>query len=227
MNDQKPATLWYKKPWGIALIVILGIMVLGAVSGGKKEPSKIETATVATPAPVDPAVLEAEKKQLADLKTKFNYKYDQFESKGWYDAKTEATDYTYNKEMLKVNVNNVGYAYLQDQYYGDDWIFHTRVQVKIGDAVYTSADIPSYDPNNSTNNGSGSVWETISYTGGQDNGIIKAIAESGTTPVLVRFAGGSGGVYDFTLSERDRQAIKDAYQLSTLIKETGDTGATK
>jgi hypothetical protein len=173
--------------------------------------------------PVDPAKIEADKKQLADLKTKFNYDYDEFEKKGWYEAKTQVVANTFDKKMLRVRVNNVGYAYLEDQYYGDDWIFHTHVEVKIGDAVYKSEDIASYDPNNSRHNSSGSVWEAISYTGGKDNGIIKAIAESGDAPIKVRFTGGEG-VSDFTLAKRDQQAIKDAYQLSNLIKSTGDTG---
>jgi hypothetical protein len=41
--------------------------------------------------------------------------------------------------------------------------------------------------------------------------------------VKVRF-NGDHGVKDFTLSKRDQQAIKDAYQLSDLITKVGDTG---
>jgi len=208
----------------IGVVVIL--IILGAVSGsGDKKASSDGSvkATTATVASVDPTKLAADKARLAELKAKFDYKYDEFEKKGWYVAKSQAVANTWDKEVLAVNVNNVGYAYLSDQYYGDDWIFHTRVEVKIGDAVYKSEDIPSFDSNNSRHNSGGSVWESISYTGDKDNGIMKAIAESGDTVVKVRF-NGDEGVYDFTLSKRDQQAIKDSYELSNLIKETGDTG---
>ena len=226
MNDQKPATSWYKKPWGIILVVILGIMVLGAVSGGKKDSVEKKSVTTSASAPVDPAKLEADKARLAELKKKFNYKYDEFQEKGWYEAKTQTVANTFDKKMLKVNVNNVGFAYLSDQYYADSWLFHTRLEVKIGDTLYKTDDVETYDPNNQTNNSGGSIWEFIDYTAGKDNGIIKAIAESGTAPIRVRFAGGQS-VDDITLAERDRQAIKDAYELSNLIISTGDTGVTQ
>jgi hypothetical protein len=178
------------------------------------------------PKPIDPAILEADKKQLADLKTKFDYKYDEFKNIGWYQAKTQAVDSTWDEKMLKVHVNNTGYLYLSDQYYGDDWIFHTRIEVKIGEAIYRSEDIPTYSPENKQDNSGGSVWETISYTDGKDNGIIHAIAESGDATIRVRFTG-ERETRDFTLTKRDRQAIKDGYQLSELLKRVGDVGASQ
>ncbi len=215
---------------GKVIGVIFVLVVLGMVSGATEKKSSSgespKTAT-ATAAPVDPAKLAADKTRLAELKTKFNYKYDEFEKKGWYEAKSQIVANTFNSQVLQVMVNNAGYSYLQDRYYGDDWLFHTRAEVKIGDAIYKTDDIQTYDDNNSSWNSGGSVWESISYTAGRDNGIIKAIAESGDTPVKVRFTGGSSGVKDFTLTERDRQAIKNAYELSNLIISTGDTGVTE
>lgn len=220
---------WFGTNTGKVVGVLAVLMIIGAVSSSddKKSPSSGSTkSTVATAAPVDSAKLAADKARLAELKTKFNYKYDEFEKKGWYEAKSQVVANTWNSQMLKVNVNNAGYAYLEDQYYGDDWLFHTRAEVKIGDAIYKTDDVETFDPNNSQNNSGGSVWENISYTAGRDNGIIKAIAESGDTPVKVRYTGGREGVKDFTLTKRDQQAIKDAYELSNLIIETGDTGVT-
>lgn len=212
---------------------VIGIFIILVIVGGiassddKKSPSSGSTKlTVATAAPVDPAKLAADKARLAELKTKFNYKYDEFEKKGWYEAKSQVASTTFNSQVLEVRVNNAGYSYLEDRYYGDDWLFHTRAEVKIGDAIYKTDDIQTYDDNNSSWNSGGHVWESISYTAGRDNGIIKAIAESGDQPIKVRFTGGSDGVKDFTLTERDRQAIKNAYELSNLIISTGDTGTT-
>jgi len=222
--------------------IILGVIVLGVISsfvisGSTKSSKSISNTTdgAATnevtdqeinTSDVDEVVSEEDKARLADLKTKFDYNYDEFEEKGWYTPKTQIVENTFNKNLLRVHVNNSGYAYLSDQYYGDDWIFHTRIEVKIGDTIYKSSDIPSYDPSHRTDNYGGSVWETISYTGGRDNGIMKAIAESGSSTVKVRFTGGDG-VHDFTLAKRDQQAIKDSYELSQLITKVGDNRQTQ
>lgn len=214
----------------VAVIILVVIVSLRISSENTQNIIGVENKDlpkeVITKSAVDPLVLEANKKRLNELKTKFNYKYDEFDNKGWYFHKTQIVENTYDKKVLKVYVNNVGYAYLLDQYYAEDWLFHTRLEVKIGDNIYRTDDIPTYDSDSSTEIGSGNIWETISYTAGRDNGIIKAIAESGNIPIKVRFAG-DREVYDMTLSERDRQAIKDAYELSELIKKTGDTGATQ
>lgn len=214
-----------KKHWVIFSIaaVILLVIIVGSASGGRYAANVVkekETAIVNSP-PVGPAVLEADKKRLAELKTKFDYKYDEFEKKGWYTNKSQAVSIIFDKKLLRVYVNDSGYAYLESQYYGDDWIFHTKVAVKIGDAIYETDDVPTYDPSNETTNGSGSVWENVSYLGFTDSGIIKAIAESGDTPVKVRFEG-QNNVSDITLAKRDQQAIKDSYELSELIKKVGD-----
>jgi len=212
---------------GIVVIVLVLILVVNTSKKQKEFPEEVgknlnQKSVVATPPPVDPAILAADKAQLAELKKKFSYSYDEFKKVGWYENKSQGVNVIYDKDILRVYVNNEGYAYLADQYTSDDWIFHTRVEVKIGDVIYKTEDIPNYDPDNSTDNGSGSVWETISYTNGRDNGIIKAIAESGDTPIKVRFTGGKY-YHDITLAKRDQQAIKDAYQLSELIKKVGDT----
>jgi hypothetical protein len=167
---------------------------------------------------IKPVVTEADRNRLEVLKTKFNYKYDEFNGIGWYTNKNQTAANSFNRKLLKVLVNSSGYAYLEDQYYGDDWIFHTRVKVIINDKIYESADIPTYDENNNEFNGSGSVWEEISYTTNRDNGIIKAIAESDDSAIKVRFVGRQS-ISDFTLANVDRQAIKDAYELSELIKK--------
>ena len=217
---------WFSTKTGKVVGVIALLMILGAVasSGDKKSPSSASAQpAVATPAPIDPAKLAADKARLAELKTKFTYKYDEFNKVGWYMAKSQNPSNLFDDQVLMVEVNNTGYAYLEDQYYGNDWIFHTRLDVKVGDDVYQTEDIPTYDKNNAQNNTAGKVWEDISYVNGKDNGVIKAIGESGDQTVKVRFDGGSN-VYDFTLAKRDQQAIEDAYELSNLIKETGDTG---
>jgi hypothetical protein len=167
------------------------------------------------------AQFEENKKRLIDLKKNFKYKVDEFTNEGWYTHKnmTDKVD-NLGRKYLTTHIHSSGYIYLEDQYHSSDWIFHTRIKVKIGDNIYESVDIPTFDKLNKSDNYGSSVWENISYTDNRDNGIIKAIAECGDKPVKVRFIGPQY-YSDFTLSNRDKQTIKDSYELSNLIQKVG------
>lgn len=163
------------------------------------------------------ALREENKKRLGVLKKNFKFKQDEFNNVGWYTHKYQTVENTWNRKCLITHVNSTGYIYLESQYYADDWLFQTRIEVKIGDKIFKSEDVPTYSDDHKTENSGSSIWENISYTGDKDNGIIKAIAESGDIPVKVRFIGKYH--YDFTLSSKDKQTIKDSYELSQLIKQ--------
>lgn len=169
---------------------------------------------------VDPVKLEADQKRLEELKARFNYKYDEFKKVGWYENKNQTADNSFNRTLLKVIVRNDGYNYLEDQYYASDWLFHTKIQVIIEgvDKVYESDEVPIYSKNNTTENSGGSIWETISYLDGGDNGIVQAIAENSDKQIKVRFSGREY-VKDVVLSKIDKQAVKDSYELANLLKE--------
>jgi hypothetical protein len=166
------------------------------------------------------AELEENKKRLTVLKKNFVYNEDEFNNIGWYTHRSQTANNSWNRKLLKANVNSSGYIYLEDQYHSSDWIFHKRIEVKIGDNIYKSEEVPTFNEDNKTSNSSDSVWEDIHYSGNKDNGIIKAIVENNSLPVKVRFIGREY-YSDFTLSNKDIQAIKDSYELSELIKKVG------
>jgi hypothetical protein len=158
--------------------------------------------------------------QLAELKRKFDFEADKIYGGGIYTPSSQATDYTFNKSYLGVRIDSHGNVYPESHYYGDEWIFHSKVVAKVGGAVLESDDIPSYDHAVHHFSGSGSVWETISFVGGRDNGIFEAVAKSSDEPIIVRFIG-RDGYKEFNLSARDRNAIRDGYRLATLLQENG------
>lgn len=213
------------------ILTILGVLVLiviiSATNADKDttSPVSIESTNQSIPTPIpeqiDPAVLEADKARLAELKKSFIYKYDEFNNIGWYTHINQTAENSYNRRLLKMHVNNRGYGYMASQYYGENWIFHTRVEVKIGDLVLRSEEVPTYDSNNETQNSGYSVWETVSFTNSNDNGILKAISESAENDVKVRFSGDQK-ISDFTLTKKDQQSIKDSYELMLLIKKVGN-----
>lgn len=206
------------------MIIIFGIPILLTTGFNSLNITSEKPSTPATDVSLDPATRKIMEDRLVVLKKNFNYKYDEFEKKGWYTHKDQTVQNSYNRNYLGVMVNNVGYAYLESNYYGSSWIFHTGVEVKIGDTVHKTEDIPSYDKNNVRTVLSGDVSEIISYTSGKDNGVLQAIATSGENVVRVRFSGNEN-IKDITLSQKDKQAIKDSYELFELIKKLGDTGA--
>lgn len=159
--------------------------------------------------------------KLNDLKSHFEYTGDEFDKIGWYQHKSQTVDNSFNRKCLIIHVNSKGNYYLEDQFYSEDWIFHTSIKVKVGDQIFESAKIETYNPNNKTQNGGQHVWESINYLDGGDNGIIEAIAQNVDSVVTVRF---NGRQYysDFTLQMKDKKAIKEGFELSELIKQLNE-----
>lgn len=148
------------------------------------------------------------------LKKKFTFKKDEFNGNGWYTHKTFVNS-NYRK-TLKAYVRDNGYIYLESQWYDEDWIFHTHIQVKAGENVVTTNTIESYDEHNVHQNDGGVVWENISYVNGGDNGVIDAITKADKA-VKVRFVGQKFH-RDIVLPTKDQVAIKESQKLAELIK---------
>jgi len=150
----------------------------------------------------------------------FEYKYDEFKKIGWYTQKKHTVEKMLTKICLYAHINNSGIIYLEDQYYAKDWIFHTNIQVKIGDKILQSEIIPTSQRENTHENYDGYIWENIHYTDGRDNGILQAIAENSNTEIKIRFVGEQYH-YDFILPKIDKEAIKETYELYQLFKKVG------
>lgn len=195
----------------VLLIIFVGIPLLSTIinTASKKTPDVEQKVTVS------PEVLAQNKQEFETLKTKFTYEDDEFNDMGWYSSKDQTS---YSRNSIRIMINNEGYAYLISQYYGNDWIFHTNMQARIGETVYTSTTIPTFDDHNYRDvSGDGHVYEQVSYSGTKDNGILKAIANSGDQEVKVRLTGDQLSK-DFVLSKVDKQAIIDGYRLAQLLK---------
>jgi hypothetical protein len=214
---------------GYCLLVLFALSLLAGIGSlFSGDPSEaVAESTESTPAMVDegtPAInmeelkaeLEKDKAALAKVKKSFTFKEDEFNGSGWYHHKLWGRHFL-NRNGLTTSVNKEGYIYLSSNYHADDWIFHDAIQVKVGDDVYTSEIIPTYDDSHITDNSGGSVWEIIQFTNDRDNGILKAIADSPTKVVKVRFVGDQY-LKDFTLSKGDKLAIAECKRLSDLIK---------
>ena len=155
--------------------------------------------------------------RLAALKKRFRFDKDEVEGGGWYGHQNQTVDNSWDRSYLEIHVADDGRTYLSSHYYGDSWIFHERVIVRIRDRVLQSDEIPSYDKRNVRHNSGGSVWESLHLTAAADNGILEAIAADSTSPVRVRLDG-KRDLHDFVLAARDRKAIRDGRELGCLIR---------
>ena len=211
------------------VLLLISILILNSCQNNKTESS--ENDEVLEEVIVSDSVLEFQKKleemakkeedsinklnvvKLESLKKKFTYKYDEFKEVGFYSHKRWG-NYLPNRKTLTSGVNSQGYVWLKSNYYDDDWLFHESISVLIDGAKFDSDIVPSYSDDNHTDNDGGDIWEVVNY---KDSYLIDNIAANVDKTIKVRF-NGSKYYDDIVLSNADKQAIKDCYQLGNLIK---------
>ena len=70
------------------------------------------------------------------------------------------------------------------------------------------------------------VWEIVKYKQGSDNGVASYIANNVNERIDVIFVGqtptGRTTNYRIILTETDKKAIRDTYQLSTLLHDIAE-----
>lgn len=220
---------WFVRHWIISLLLILfvGLPVMSNVKKLQEFENEVEQTASDTKAIIGTTTTtlsspEAQKilqDKLALLQKKFKYREDEFDKVGWYTPLSQAGYNSFNHTGLLATVRKDGYVYMESVYIGSDWLFHTKVRVTIDgvEQVYESEDVPTFSPKNKREVGGGGVSELVSYLNGGDNGIIKTIAENTDKNIKVRFDG-RNTVKDIVLRDSDKQAIKDAYELSVVLK---------
>ena len=203
--------------------------VVAVASIACSEPSKSRTpgtatstltaAPAATARVVDSVALRADRRALDLLKRQFTFKRDEVRGGGTYTplatSKGRAT-------RLHCTVTAAGAGALFTVYGGEDWLFHDRAIVRIGDDVLQTSSVPtSADQNYQKALNNGRVAEIVVFAGGsQDGGVMRAIAAADTETIRVRLEGRQRQ-HDFTLSDASRRSIRNCVRLVDLIKAVG------
>ena len=148
------------------------------------------------------------------LKGKFLYNEDEFNKVAFYKHRNWK-----GKQGIRTGifatVRNDGSIYLSSGYSADDWLFHEMVSVIVGDVVYDSELVPSYDSRNRRYNGGGRVFESVMYE--NDGGIMKAIAKASASDVVKVRLTGDKYRHDFVLSAGDKEAFRDCLALADFL----------
>ncbi len=170
-------------------------------------------------AAIDSAKAEA-RREFAALRRHFECHTDSIYGTAWFDHENQTVQNSWHRSYLDAPVSGSGYTYLRSHFTGDDWVFHDHIVVRINDVIMESAEVPTYDKDNSQTNSSGTVWESINFTRDRDNGIYLAIALHPESRVHLRFVGRRDS-HDEALAERDRRALSESYRLAEAIKAIG------
>lgn len=228
MDNQKP-----KNPetrWIVILVAVIVVLVVG--NGLLQKPEKLHVKSQETIAAKDPAEEARRKKELESVRIEdstnkvkakneiekltanFIVEKDDFDNTVRYYHKAWGTTWPHRKTLCMVVFSDGSY-YLISNYWNDSWIFHTRVQVKVGDEVYTSPTIESFSKLNIHEVVSGGIYERIIFTDAPD--VVMPVAAAGDKTVKVRFEGGQ--YYDdAVLSDKDKKAISDCLDLANAIR---------
>jgi hypothetical protein len=176
------------------------------------------TQPVAVPS-VDSAALRAERAELESLKRHFTFKRDEVRGGGNYTPRATATG---RATRLHCLVSESGAAALISLYAGNDWIFHERGVVRIGEQVIQTSTVSTFATHNYQKAlAGGRVAEVVLFAeGSEDGGVMRAIAAADTATIRVRLEGRQNQ-RDFKLSDESRRSIRYCVRLADLIKKVG------
>lgn len=124
---------------------------------------------------------------------------------------------SYNRSFLRAHLNTSGDFFISSRYHGTEWIKHNQIRVYYRNQSVSSLEVKEDGFNNRRFEDGEFKWEIVNYKEGKDNGVIDFIAANYDQPLRVQFRGEK---FEYIIMERfDREAIRDAYEISFLLKE--------
>ena len=154
--------------------------------------------------------------QIQKLSKNFTTKKDEFDQYMQYIPKRQTVNRSWDRSFIQVHLDASGRIYLSSNYYGDKWLNHTGIRVYDGKLQATTGEVPLTDVNNHHSEFLDKKWEQVSYKDGKSDDVIKFIAEHTDLKLKAVFLGKR--YYYIVLETFDKEAVKNAYELSLLLK---------
>jgi hypothetical protein len=123
---------------------------------------------------------------------------------------------SWNKSFLQVNLDERGEIFLTSIYMGKEWLRHTAIRIYDEGLQIKTPQVPLDDPNNRSNDFLDYKWEKVSYTQGKSDSTIRFIVKNINRQLKCAYMGSN--YYYIILEDFNKEAIKDAYELSCTIK---------
>lgn len=197
------------------MAVLVG--TLSSVSGARGIRAAVDSAStepITVPETLTHVVRDSLSRLRDSLKTHFVI-VEISSGSGFYQHRNQLSDDTYNRTYLYAPVSLDGALSFASQYFGEDWIFHERLIVDVGDRRFETETYPVDSPKNIRTSVAGSVWEALEM-GTTSNGVLRAIAENPEARVRVTMVGRQRD-HSFDLSRRDKVAIAESVRFSDIL----------
>ncbi|WP_153632868.1 hypothetical protein [Prolixibacter sp. SD074] len=146
----------------------------------------------------------------------FTTKKDEFDEYTQYIPKRQTVNRSWARSFIQVHLDASGRIYLSSNYYGDKWLNHVAVRVYDGKLSARTDTVPLNDVNNHHSEFLDKKWEQVSYKDGKSDDVIKFIA--GHTDLKLKAVFLGKRYYYIVLETFDKEAVKNAYDLSLLLK---------
>jgi hypothetical protein len=145
---------------------------------------------------------------------KFEFLEDELTGGGWYLYSEGCNK---NETHIEVPFAKNGFFYLKAHFTGKDWLFYKSITVSIDGKTNNSSILSVGSDFKVEKIGGKGIYETAHFTKPSlDMEIVRLIAENIDKKIIVRFNGDEIN-YDLTLSNSDKQRIKDCYMLARYL----------
>lgn len=142
---------------------------------------------------------------------------DEYGSEKQLIHKRQKPENSYNRTYLRAHLGEEGNFYISSRYHGLKWINHNKIRVYFGPESVISEQVSDNGIDMRRFEDGEFKWEFVYYKEGKDNGVVDFIASNADKPLRVEFIGKSR---EYVIMEQyDREAIRDAYEISFILKE--------
>jgi len=193
----------FGRPAQMIAKILLGAVFLAAVSCSSTSPSSVPDAKPSpAAAPADPANEQKRQNRIAELKRHFTSTVDEFDKS--VTIRHKAFSKYMNGNGTTIEAEIVGdHIFVESQYVAQEWIFHERFIVKVGNDQITGSGKSRHEVVSG-------VVEVVSLNAGESTPVAEFIAHAGNKPVRVRL---EGKFYkDYTLRPIHQKAIAETVE---------------
>ena len=132
--------------------------------------------------------------------------------------KRQKIENSFSRSYLMAYLNKAGEFYLSSRYVGKQRIHHNRIKVYHQSLSAESETIEEDGVLNRSFDDGEWHWEIINFKGNRDNGIADFISSHYDKPLKIEYIGKTR--HYIVMEPYDKEAIRDAYEISFLLRET-------
>ncbi len=142
---------------------------------------------------------------------------EKYGSKSILIHKRQRPKNSYNRSYIRMHLDMDGNFYISSRYTGSKNIYHNKIKVYNKKNSQSSKEIAFDGFDNRRFDDNGTFWEVVNYKNGDDGGIIDYISQNVDKPLKAVFIGKKH--YYIVLEKYDKEAIRDGYEISFVLKE--------